>query len=171
MCSVLSLRKQVSTCSAKQSQLLRRPKGDFHKAINFLALQTVVSSQSQSYAQTHEKDSGLNWELSEELRWELHLGSWEVHKPGAQADPGNRTECGGRAKRAMGATAYKCSSWRAQSDMYYGHSGTPISLCFLPPVDCPLMSWSSREEAGNSINDIYQLIGAMHRSLNSKYAA
>lgn len=52
-------------------------------------------------------DSGPHWELSEELRWELHLGSWRGHTLGAQADPGNRTECGGRAKWAMGTTEYR----------------------------------------------------------------
>lgn len=31
--------------------------------------------QSQSYAQTQGKDSSPRWELSEELRWELCLGS------------------------------------------------------------------------------------------------
>lgn len=130
MCSILSLRK-VSTRSAEQSQqkLLRRLKSDFHKDINFLTVQTVVSRQRQSYAQTDEMDSGPHWELSEECRWELHLGSWGGHKPGAQAGPENRTERGGRAKWAMGTTEYKCSSWRAQSDIYHSQSGdTHLSL-------------------------------------------
>lgn len=116
MCSILSLRKQVSTRSAKQSQqmLLRRLKSDFHKAINFLAVQPVVSRQSQSYAQTHEKDSGPHWEVSEELRWELHLGSWGVYKPGAQADPGNRTERGGRAEQWL-LPSTSALEWHSQT--------------------------------------------------------
>lgn len=57
------------TRSAKQSQqmLLRRLKGDFHKAINFFAVQPVVSRHSQGYAQTLGKDLGPHWEFSEEL--------------------------------------------------------------------------------------------------------
>lgn len=87
--------------------LLRRLKRDFHRAINILAVQTVVSRQSQRYAQTHGKDSGPHWELSEELGWELHWGSGGLHEPGAQADPENTTEHGGSAEWATGTTEYK----------------------------------------------------------------
>lgn len=44
MCSALSLRKQVSTCFAEQSQrlLLGRLKSDFHEVIHFFTAQTGV---------------------------------------------------------------------------------------------------------------------------------
>lgn len=129
MCSILSLRKQVSTCSAKQSQqmLLRRLKRDFHRAINILAVQTVVSRQSQRYAQTHGKDSGPHWSSQRSLGGN-YWGSGGLHEPGAQAEPGNTTEHGGSAEWATGTTEYKLFPWRAQSEIYYGLSGTPISL-------------------------------------------
>lgn len=55
--------------------LLRRLKSDFHKAINYLTAQTVVFRHSQSYVQTHGKDSDPHLELLKEFRWELHVGS------------------------------------------------------------------------------------------------
>lgn len=165
--------KAVSTRSAKQSQqmLLRRLKSDFHKALHFLAVQTVVSRQRQSYAQTQEKDSGPHWELSEELGWGLQYiwgaGGYTKQVPRLMLETGPSVAEGLSGQCALLSTK---ALLEGHGQIYHGHAGTPSSLCFLPPLACSLTSWSSREEAGNSINDTYQLIETMHRSLNSKYA-
>lgn len=85
------------TRSAKQSQqmLLRRLKGDFHKAINFFAVQPVVSRHSQGYAQTLGKDLGPHWEFSEELMRGNYIWGGEGYP---EQVPRNGVGCGGRAE-------------------------------------------------------------------------
>lgn len=146
MCSALSLRKQVSTCSAEQSQrlLLGRLKSDFHYVTHFLAAQTGISRA---------RALGGAW-------MEITFG--EV---GAQAYPESTVE-----KLVLLSTSSLVEGYgQPPTTAMQGHTTIPLLLCSLS-LAAFFIFWSSRVEAGNCANDTHQLIEAMQGTPNSKYA-
>lgn len=170
MRSVLSLRKQVSTCSATQSQQMprRRLSSIFHEVINFL---TVLLGLSEPELCTNTR-KGLRSTLGALRGARVGIMFGEPGggcQPGAQAHPESRTERGGKARWAKGTS--ECQLFLE------GHSQACIttlqehpSLCFLPAAWF-LTFGSSKVEAGHSTNDTCHLIEAVHGSQNSKYVA
>lgn len=157
MCSALSLRKQVSTCSAEQSQrlLLGRLRSDFHNVIHFLTAQTGVFRARALHK--HEKR-----EISEELEWKLLLGKW----------PRLTLRVGWKIWWVLLSTCSLVEGYGQPSTVaIQGHTTIPLLLCCLPLAAFFFTFWSSRAEAGNCANDTHQLIEAMQGTPNSKYAA